>query len=110
MTITSPPYLHLRQYSDKTEYIGNKEGLFPTLVRIFEEVYRVTKKKGFLCVNVSDVIETKTKHLTDFPYRVLDICKAVGFKHKSTTIWDKGSPFSSWNLLRRRMFFNHEYI
>ena len=110
LTVTSPPYLHLRKYSQKKENIGNQEDPFPALMKVFEEVYRVTKPKGFFCVNVSDVIENKTMELTDFPYRVLDICKAIGFKHKATIIWDKGLSLGEWNISKRRMFFNHEYI
>jgi DNA modification methylase len=110
LTITSPPYLNLRRYSGKKENIGNMEDPFPSLMKVFQEVYRVTKPNCFFCVNVSDVIDPKTGLLTDFPYKVLDICKAAGFKHKSTIIWDKGLTLSESFISRRRMFFNHEYV
>ncbi len=110
LCITSPPYMHLRHYSDNPDNIGNMKDPYPALRNVFKEVYRVLKEKGVLCVNVGGVPIKKTGYWTTFPFDVLQICLDIGFKFKGSVIWDKGLRVNKWNIDNREISENHEYV
>jgi DNA modification methylase len=110
LCITSPPYLHLRRYSDKPNNIGNIKNPYFALTNVFKEVYRVLKPKGYFCLNVSDVPRKDKKHFTTFPYDLIYVCKKLGFKFKNSIIWDKDVTIREWNVKYKKLMENHEYI
>lgn len=110
LCITSPPYLHLRQYSDNKKNIGNLDNPYPALTRVFKEVFRVLKPEGYFCLNVADVPDGYTGKLTTFPYDMVYICQETGFRFKNVIIWDKGITLKEWHIKNQQIFQNHEYV
>jgi len=110
LCITSPPYLHLRRYSENPENIGNHPNPYPALTNVFKEVYRALKREGYFCLNVSDVPREDKKHFTTFPYDLIYACKRIGFKFKNSIIWDKDVTIRDWNIKYKKIMENHEYI
>lgn len=110
LCVTSPPYLHLRKYSDNPNNIGNFKNPYQALSNVFKEVFRVLKPKGYFCLNVSDVPRPDKKYFTTFPYDLIYCCKKIGFKFKNSIIWDKDINLKEWNLKYQKMMENHEYI
>lgn len=110
LCITSPPYLKLREYSNNPKNIGNMENPYPSLKKVFEEVYRTLKFGGYFCLNVSDIFDKEKREFTTFPYDLLNLCKKIGFKLENTIIWDKDINLKEWNIKNNKMITNHEYI
>lgn len=110
LCITSPPYLNLREYSNKIGNIGNMRNPYYALENVFKEVFRVLKKGSYFCLNVADVLESKKSRDTTFPYDMIYLCKKLGFKFKGSIIWDKGFTLKKWNMDYNKMMLNHEYI
>jgi len=108
LCITSPPYLNVRKYSDNPENIGNMQDPYPTLKKVFKEVYRVLKPTGYFCLNVAGVADRG--YLKTFPFDLIHICKNVGFKFRSSIIWDKGLMIKDWNIKNNEIAENHEYV
>lgn len=109
LCVTSPPYLNLRQYSDKTENIGNMTDPYPALKKVFTEVYRILKPRGIFCLNVAGAPDGKGYSHT-FPFDMIYLCKELGFKLKNAIIWDKGIILKEWNIYNTKMYENHEYV
>lgn len=38
------------------------------------------------------------------------LCKEIGFKFKTTIIWDKGITLKEWNIENNKPNENHEYV
>ncbi len=110
LCITSPPYLHLRKYSENDMNIGNMQNPYPSLTKVFQEVYRVLKPNGYFCLNVADVPEKFKNELTTFPYDLIYICQKIGFTFKNVIIWDKGPTLKEYNVSHNQIHQNHEYV
>lgn len=110
LCVTSPPYLKLREYSNNPRNIGNMENPYPSLEKVFKEIFRVLKFKGYFCINVSDIFDKEKGEFTTFPYDLLNLCKKIGFKLENTIIWDKDINLKEWNVRNKKMITNHEYI
>lgn len=110
LCITSPPYLNLKRYSNNPDNIGNLKNPYPALKKVFSEVFRVLKIGGYFCINVSDVPLDNTGFLTTFPYDLIYMCNDIGFKFRTSLIWDKGITLKEWNIKNREIYQNHEYV
>ena len=108
LCITSPPYLRAVKYSDNPLNIGNLPEPYLLLIKTFKEVYRVLHKNGIFCLNVASVAEKG--FLNTFPFDLLYKCLEIGFKLRSSVIWDKGLLIKEWNLQHSEIAENHEYI
>ncbi len=108
LCITSPPYLNIRKYSNNAKNIGNMNDPYPILKKVFEEVFRKLKKGGYFCLNVAGIAEEG--YLNTFPFDLINLCKEIGFKLRSSIIWDKGITIKDWNIKNNEISENHEYI
>jgi len=109
LCITSPPYLHLRVYSDNPKNIANLKNPYPVLDKVFREVYRVLRINGYFCLNVADVPRKDRRYFTTFPYDLIYACKKIGFKFKNSIIWDKDVNIKEWDIKYKKIMENHEY-
>ena len=57
LTITSPPYLNLKEYS----YWDSYDEYLKYIDYIFEQLHRITKTGRFVCWNIQDNIPNPTK-------------------------------------------------
>ena len=110
LCITSPPYLHLRDYSDNPLNLCNYSNPYPKLKKVFQEVYRVLQKGSYFCLNVSDVPDGRAGGKTTFPYDLIYICKEVGFTFHESIVWDKGIRLKLFNIEQNKLKNNHEYV
>lgn len=108
LCITSPPYLKARTYSNNPNNIGNVRDPYPILTNIFKEIYRVLEPRRFFCLNVAGVAEKG--EINTFPFDLIYICKRIGFKFRSSIVWDKGILIKEWNIKNMEIAENHEYV
>lgn len=109
LCVTSPPYLNLRKYSNNPTNIGNHKDPYPALKKVFQEVYRVLQPKGHFCLNVAGAPDGRGNCHT-FPFDMIYLCTEIGFKFKTTIIWDKGITLREWNIENNKPNENHEYV
>lgn len=87
----SPPFAGLYNYSSSENDFSNcetKEQFLEQYDFLVAEISRVTKPGRITAVHVTDIMNSKTGELWDFPHYVKKIHKRHGFMHKNTiTIW-----------------------
>ncbi len=135
--VTSPPYWSLRDYAilsqigmedDPDEYVAS-------LVRVFDEVWRVLRKDGSLWLNIGDSYTSggrtwrapdkknpiramsirpptpkglKPKELVGIPWRLAFALQASGWYLRSDVIWRK--PNAMPESVKDRPTRSHEYL
>lgn len=113
MCITSPPYWNMRDYGVDGQ-LGNEETFeeyLDKLQEIFNEVYRVLKKKGSCYVNIGDVysnnnsIGVKKQSLLCLPDRFKINMVSNGWLCRNEIIWHKPNAMPSSAKTR----FNNDY-
>jgi site-specific DNA-methyltransferase (adenine-specific) len=108
MCITSPPYYNLRDYKNKDQ-IGSESTVSDyvnSLIKVFNEIYRVMKPTGSCWVNIGDTYSDKK--LLQVPSRFEIAMSDVGWSLRNEIIWNKPNPqpISS----KDRFWSNHEKI
>lgn len=127
LCITSPPYWDIlnRQrtadykqninYSNKSEDLGNIEDyneFVSSLKSVCNEVYKVTKSKGYFIINIMD-LRKKDKF---FPLHIdtARIAQEVGFSFEDIIIWDRQPEYNNMRPLGYPFKFIvnkvHEYL
>lgn len=127
LCITSPPYWDIlnrqrtadnkenKNYSDKIEDLGNivvYNEFVSSLKSVCEEVYKVTKPKGYFIINVMD-LRKKDKF---FPLHIdtARIAQEAGFSFEDIFIWDRQPEYNNMRPLGYPFKFIvnkvHEYL
>lgn len=123
MAVTSPPYFNLRDYGVDGQ-IGQESNVdlyIDSLMRVFNEVYRVLKNEGSCWVNIDDVYEKQS--LLGIPDRFKIKMIENGWICRNEIIWQKPNtmPSSAKNRFngdyekfffftkRRKYKFNTQY-
>ena len=96
LTVTSPPYDNIRDY----------KGYELDLHKIGEQLFRVTKDGGLVCMVMQDQTKDFGKSLTTFK-TAIDFCN-IGFKLFECCIYRKYGQEGAWRNKRFRI--DHEYI
>ena len=113
MCITSPPYWNMRDYGVDGQ-LGNEktfEEYLDKLQKIFNEIYRIIKKKGSCYVNIGDVycnhnsIGVKKQSLLCLPDRFKINMVNNGWLCRNEIIWHKPNAMPSSAKTR----FNNDY-
>lgn len=100
LTVTSPPYDNLREYTGESEWTWEK------FTQVAKELYRVTKEGGVVIWNVNDATINGSETGTSFR-QALYFKDECGFNLHDTMIYDKGfAKFPASN----RMGQGFEYI
>ena len=86
LTVTSPPYDNLREYTGESEWDWEK------FTQLAQELYRVTKEGGVVVWNVADATINGSETGTSFRQALyfIDNC---GFKLHDTMIYQKAQAF-----------------
>lgn len=102
VTITSPPYWHLKDYGVESQ-IGfgqTYDQYLDDLEKVFQNIYFITKKKGSLWI-VIDTFKRKGE-MKILPFDLITHLKSVGWKLQDIVIWlkNKNLPWSHKGKLR----------
>ena len=113
LTLTSPPFFEMVDYSDYSQKQKGEKGLgwgcidkyFECLINTFIECKRVLKDNGSLVVNINDSKNNGFYNLV--PERLVLELDKIGFSLVDTYIWLKVNPqyYNSKGAVR-----SHEYI
>lgn len=90
LTITSPPYLNLKEYS----YWDSYDEYLKYIDSIFEQLHRITKTGRFVCWNIQDNIPNPTKQGRKYYALMPDtvkIAQKYGFEWECNVIWEKNN-------------------
>lgn len=110
LTVTSPPYYHMRKYTgDDPREIGRESTLeqyVQRLVEIFEVLRRKTRPDGLFFLNLGDTYRNGV--LLGVPWRVALALSDAGWILRSDIIWQKTNAMPS--PVKNRPTLEHEYV
>lgn len=100
LIVTSPPYNLGINYGDMVNDSLPYEKYIENLVYMFEDMYRILKPDGRICVNSYLSYGTAKARYTPIS-DINTICNEIGFKHHAIIVWDertvcKKSAFGSF--------------
>jgi DNA modification methylase len=91
LSIYSPPFAGLYNYSSSENDFSNcenKEQFLQQYEFLIKEIARVTKPGRITAVHITDIMNSKTEELWDFPHEVIILHEKYGFKYRNRiTIW-----------------------
>lgn len=107
LSVYSPPFAGLYNYSSSENDFSNcesKEQFLEQYDFLVAELARVTKPGRITAVHVTDIIDTKTGLLWDFPNAVIKIHERHGFKYRNRiTIWKEPLKVRMRTMVRSLM-------
>lgn len=92
LTITSPPYLNLKEYEDNFNYWNSYDDYINDNKKWFKELHRITRPGGYVCWNIQETIPNPVNHeRLDYPLMgdIIKIAYEQGFIHERNIYWDK---------------------
>lgn len=91
LSVYSPPFAGLYNYSSSENDFSNcesKEQFLEQYDFLVAEIARVTKSGRITAVHCTDVMNSSSGHLWDFPHEIIKIHEKHGFKYRNRiTIW-----------------------
>lgn len=109
LTVTSPPYFRLRNYSGGAGEIGREatvDEYISSLVSVFRILKDKTKQDGLLFLNLGD--SYVDGQLAGIPWRVALALQEVGWVLRSDIVWHKPNAMPS--SIKNRPTVDHEYV
>lgn len=107
MSTYSPPFAGLYNYSSSENDFSNcetKEQFLEQYDFLVAEIARVTKPGRITAVHCTDVMNTKTEVLWDFPHEIIRIHEKYGFDYKNRiTIWKEPLKVRMRTMVRSLM-------
>lgn len=90
LIITSPPYFNAKEYSQFLSY----DGYLDWLTGVFKKIFLVLKPGRMCCVNLSVIIEPRTKRNTEskripIPFHFVPLMEKIGYKFLEDIVWIK---------------------
>jgi len=106
-SVYSPPFAGLYNYSSSENDFSNcdsKEQFLEQYDFMVEQIARVTKAGRITAVHCTDVMNSKTEELWDFPHEIIRIHEKYGFKYKNRiTIWKEPLKVRMRTMVRSLM-------
>ena len=106
-SVYSPPFAGLYNYSSSENDFSNcdsKESFLEQYEFLIAEIARVTKAGRITAVHCTDVMNSKTEELWDFPHEIIRIHDKYGFKYKNRiTIWKEPLKVRMRTMVRSLM-------
>lgn len=91
LSVYSPPFAGLFHYSSSENDFSNcetKEQFLKQYDFLVEQIARVTKPGRITAVHCTDIINTSSGHLWDFPHEIIQLHEKYGFKYRNRVgIW-----------------------
>lgn len=106
-SVYSPPFAGLYNYSSSPNDFSNcdsKEKFLEQYDFLVKEISRVTKRGRITAVHCTDVMNSKTEELWDFPHEIIKIHEKYGFRYKNRiTIWKEPLKVRMRTMVRSLM-------
>ena len=107
LTIYSPPFAGLYNYSSSPNDFSNCESKDEFLKQyqfLIEEIARISKPGRITAVHCTDVMDSKTGQLWDFPHEIIKIHENYGFQYRNRiTIWKEPLKVRMRTMVRSLM-------
>lgn len=107
LSIYSPPFAGLYNYSSSERDFSNcstKEDFLKQYEFLISEIARVTKSGRISAVHVTDIMDSKSGHLWDFPNAVVQLHEKYGMKYRNRiTIWKEPLKVRMRTMVRSLM-------
>lgn len=107
LSLYSPPFAGLYQYSSSENDFSNCESRDQFMQQyefLIAEVARVTKPGRITAVHVTDVMDSKSGQLWDFPNAVIQLHEKYGFKYRNRiTVWKEPLKVRMRTMVRSLM-------
>lgn len=107
LSIYSPPFAGLYNYSSSERDFSNcstKEDFLKQYEFLISEISRVTKPGRISAVHVTDIMDSKSGHLWDFPNAVIQLHEKYGMKYQNRiTIWKEPLKVRMRTMVRSLM-------
>lgn len=107
LSVYSPPFAALYNYSSSENDFSNcesKEKFLEQYEYLIKELSRVTKPGRINAVHCTDVINTSSGHLWDFPNEIIKLHEKHGFKYRNKiTIWKEPLKVRMRTMVRSLM-------
>lgn len=107
LSLYSPPFAGLYNYSSSENDFSNcetKEQFLEQYEFLIAQIARVTKPGRVTAVHVTDIMNSKTGELWDFPNAVIEIHQRHGFKYRNRiTIWKEPLKVRMRTMVRSLM-------
>src|SRR6188768_1420465 len=107
LSVYSPPFAGLYNYSSHENDFSNcetKEQFMEQYEFLIAEIARVTKPGRITAVHCTDVMNSKTGELWDFPNEILKLHQKHGFKYRNRiTIWKEPLKVRMRTMVRSLM-------
>jgi DNA modification methylase len=106
-SVYSPPFAGLYNYSSSENDFSNcesKEQFLEQYEFLIKEIARVTKSGRITAVHCTDVMNSKTEELWDFPHEIIKLHEKYGFRYKNRiTIWKEPLKVRMRTMVRSLM-------
>jgi len=100
LTVTSPPYNVGKNYDSSNDNL-TAENYFAIISNVLEEVYRVTKTGGRLCLNVPFIGNSyflgKSECMQFYPSPYVELCQDLNWIFRDFVVWVKSSESENPN-------------
>lgn len=107
LSVYSPPFAGLYNYSSSENDFSNcesKDQFMKQYEFLIAEIARVTKPGRITAVHCTDVMDSKSGHLWDFPNEILKLHEKYGFKYRNRiTIWKEPLKVRMRTMVRSLM-------
>lgn len=107
LSVYSPPFAGLYNYSSSENDFSNCETHEQFLTQyefLIKEIARVTKPGRITAVHCTDVMNSKTGELWDFPHEIILLHEKYGFKYRNKiTIWKEPLKVRMRTMVRSLM-------
>jgi DNA modification methylase len=107
LSVYSPPFAGLYNYSSSENDFSNcesKEQFLEQYEFLIAEISRITKQGRITAVHCTDVMNSKTEVLWDFPHEIIALHEKHGFDYKNRiTIWKEPLKVRMRTMVRSLM-------
>ncbi len=107
LSVYSPPFAGLYNYSSSENDFSNcdsKEQFMEQYEHLIAEIARITKPGRITAVHCTDVMNSKTEELWDFPHEIIKLHEKHGFAYRNRiTIWKEPLKVRMRTMVRSLM-------
>ncbi len=107
LSVYSPPFAGLYNYSSSENDFSNcesKEQFLEQYEFLVKEISRLTKPGRITAVHCTDIMNSKSGNLWDFPHEIMKLHEKYGFKYKNRiTIWKEPLKVRMRTMVRSLM-------